>query len=238
MHFYKDISSYYEKIFPLNEKIVEFLNDEFQGKMKILDLACGDGKYSNALLTPGRDVTGVDIDTGMLAEAELRFGNTPHIKFLRGDMLKISTLFQKNEFDGVFCIGNSLVHLTSAESIQKALKEASTVLQEKGKFIVQIVNYDYVLGQDINSLSTIKNEDIEFIRNYQRLDNSRIIDFHTLLKTPAGNIESHQNLYALKKDELVSYAEAAGFKFENIYSSFLKEAWNKESLRSIFVFSH
>ena len=120
MLFYKDISIYYEKIFPLNPAAVEFLEEELDGKKKILDLACGDGKYSDSLLTPDRSVTGVDLDKGMLEEAEKKYDQKNNIKFVYGDMLELSSVFKRDKFDGVFCIGNSLVHLTSPDKIKKA----------------------------------------------------------------------------------------------------------------------
>ena len=236
MLFYKDISIYYDKIFPLNPAAVEFLEEEFSGKKKILDLACGDGKYSDELLKPDRSVTGVDLDKGMLEEAEKKFDTKSNIKFVYGDMLKLGSLFREDKFDGVFCIGNSLVHLTSSNKIKKVLKELNIVMEENGKLIIQIINYDRILNDGVDFLPTIKNENIEFIRNYHRHGNSRIIDFHTILKTPDGEIESHQELYSLTKDELLFLAEKEGFTLKNVYSSFKKEEWNNKSLQSIFVF--
>ena len=120
MLFYKDISIYYDKIFPLNSAAVEFLEKEFDGKKKILDLACGDGKYSDSILSPDRSVTGLDLDKGMLEEAEKKYDQKNNIKFVYGDMLELSSVFKRDKFDGVFCIGNSLVHLTSVDKIKKA----------------------------------------------------------------------------------------------------------------------
>ena len=109
-------------------------------------------------------------------------------------------------------------------------------MEDGGRLVIQIINYDRILNDDINFLPTIKNEDTEFIRNYHRYGNSRIIDFHTILKTADKEIESHQELYSLTKDELVFLAEKEGFALENVYSSFKKEEWNNKSLQSIFVF--
>ena len=236
MLFYKDISVYYDKIFPLNPEAVEFLEKEFDGKKKILDLACGDGKYSDSMLAPDRNVTGLDLDKGMLEEAEKKYGKKNNIKFVYGDMLKLSSIFTKDKFDGVFCIGNSLVHLTSTDKIKKVLQELSLVMEYGGRLVIQIINYDRILNDNINFLPTIKNEDIEFIRNYHRHGNSRIIDFHTILKTAGEETESHQELYSLIKDELIFLAEKEGFILENVYSSFKKEDWNAKSLQSVFVF--
>ncbi len=236
MLFYKDISIYYDKIFPLNSAAVEFLEKEFDGKNKILDLACGDGKYSDSILSPDRSVTGLDLDKGMLEEAEKKYDKKNNIKFVYGDMLELSSIFKKDKFDGVFCIGNSLVHLTSTDKIKKALQELSLVMEYGGRLVIQIINYDRILNDNVNFLPTIKNEDTEFIRNYHRHGNSRIIDFHTILKTTGQEIESHQDLYSLTKDELIFLAEKEGFILENVYSSFKKEEWNDKSLQSVFVF--
>jgi glycine/sarcosine N-methyltransferase len=237
MLFYKDISAYYDKIFPLNPDIVEFLEEEFKDRNKILDLACGDGKYTNSLLNSNRNVTGVDLDTNMLEEAEKKFDRNKKIKFICKDMLELSSIFAKEEFDGIFCIGNSLAHLTSPDKIKKLFQELNLVSKNSGILVIQIINYDRILDEKIKFLPTIKNENIEFIRNYHRYGKSRIIDFHTVLKTPEGEIESHQELYSVTKDELIFLAEKEGFALKNVYSSFKKEEWNNKSQQSIFVFT-
>lgn len=236
MLFYKDISNYYEKIFPLNTGTVKFLAKEFNHKKEILDLACGDGKYSFSILEPHRQVTGLDLDEGMLKEAEKKDSLDKGIKFLKGDMLDLGSLFSKEKFDGVFCIGNSLVHLTSPEKIKKVFDGLYSVMKHDGKLVIQIINYDRIINDNVDFLPPIKNGDIEFIRNYHRDTDSRIVDFHTILKTPKGDIESHQELYALKRDELIKFADNAGFKTENVYSAFNGKEWNDKSLQSIFVF--
>lgn len=237
MLFYKDISNYYEKIFPLNIDTVKFLTKEFSFKKEILDLACGDGKYSFSILETDRHVTGVDLDEGMLKEAEKKDALGLGIKFLKGDMLDLVNLFNKEKFDGIFCIGNSLVHLTTPEKIKKVFDDIYSIMQYDGKLVIQIINYDRIINDNIDFLPPIKNGNIEFIRNYHRDTDSRLLDFHTILKTPKGDIESHQELYALKKDELIKFAEEAGFKTENIYSAFNRKEWNDKSLQSIFVFT-
>ena len=235
MLFYKKISNYYDKIFPLNKTTEEFLSKEFSESKKILDLACGDGKYTDVLAGEKRFVSGVDLDRGMLETAKEKYGSNPNAEFLEGNMLELSKIFTKDEFDGIFCIGNSLVHLTSLDLIERFIKETHFILKNNGRFIVQIINYDRILDKNIDFLPAIKNEGIEFIRNYHRKENSRIIDFHTILKTADREIESHQELYSLTKDELVFLAEKEGFALENVYSSFKKEEWNNKSLQSIFV---
>ncbi len=236
MLFYKKISSYYDKIFPLNKITEEFLAKEFSESKKILDLACGDGKYTDVLADEKRFVSGVDLDRGMLEAAKEKYGSNPNAEFLEGDMLELSKIFTKDEFDGIFCIGNSLVHLTSQDLIERFIKETHVILKNNGKFIVQIINYDRILDKNIDFLPAIKNDGIEFIRNYHREENSRIIDFHTILKTPEGDIESHQDLYSIRKEELVNLFTSNGFSIESEYSSFGKDSWNEDSLQSIFVF--
>lgn len=237
MLFYKNISDYYDKIFPLSSSTVKFLEEIFIGNKKILDLACGDGKYTGALSNEERFVTGVDLDLGMLKEAKEKYEENKNIEFLEGNMLELDKIFKKDEFDGIFCIGNSLVHLTSQDLIDQLIKTAYSILKVKGKFIVQIINYDRILEKNIDFLPTIKNDGIEFIRNYHKKENNRIIDFHTILKTPEGDIESHQDLFSIKKDELVKLFNSNGFDLEAVYSSFGKDEWNNKSLQSVFVFS-
>ena len=74
------------------------------------------------------------------------------------------------QFDCIFCIGNSIVHIGSAEAILSAVIQMKKRLAPDGKLLLQIINFDRVLAKGVTSLPTIYNQEInlEFKRNYLR----------------------------------------------------------------------
>jgi ubiquinone/menaquinone biosynthesis C-methylase UbiE len=64
-----------------------------------LDIACGSGNYTSALVQNGMRMVGIDISDLMLSKAHAKY---PAISFLQSNATKLS--FQDNTFNGACCI--------------------------------------------------------------------------------------------------------------------------------------
>ena len=206
MNFYKTIAKYYDDIFPLNHNTLYFLNNFFIDKYKLLDIACATGTYVNHLSMNNHQVEGIDLDEDMIMIAKEKYNN----QFYLENMLNIN---YHNNFDGVYCIGNSLVHLNSLEEIKVALFKMHQALKIGGKLVLQIINYDRIINKNITSLPTIKNDRIEFIREYNIKDN--IVNFNATLKCFEGEFFATTKLLILFEKELRRLLET---NFTNIIS--------------------
>ncbi|QLH81885.1 class I SAM-dependent methyltransferase [Halosimplex pelagicum] len=72
---------------------------------KILEIACGTGRFSVMLAQQGADVVGLDISAPMLGEGRRKArqaGVDDHLEFLRGDAARLP--FPDDHFDSVFAI--------------------------------------------------------------------------------------------------------------------------------------
>ncbi|MGH2766089.1 MAG: class I SAM-dependent methyltransferase [Actinomycetota bacterium] len=65
---------------------------------RVLDAACGTGKYFPMVLAGGRSLLGVDHSAGLLAQALARFADVPV------DKRDLQDLPYREEFDGVMCV--------------------------------------------------------------------------------------------------------------------------------------
>lgn len=222
MNFYQRINQWYEKIFPLNMKQVEHVKKLISFNGNILEIGSAKGYLSHALQAYYQ-VIGIDLDESFILEAKRAF---PENHFLSMDMLDISKHFQPDSMDGIICFGNTLVHLDSYSMIDDFLKSCHLLLKENGVLSLQIVNYDRVLDQHILSLPRITNKDIEFIRNYQVVENR--IQFNTVLKVHETNEEVRNSifLYPLRKRELHELLLKYGFRDIHFQSAFDDESYN------------
>jgi len=227
MSFYDQISRYYDDIFPLNEQKLLFLKKSFQNKNTLLDIACATGAYVNKLTIQGFDVTGIDLDDNMIKIAKIKY---PLNNFLVMDMMDIDQL---EMYDGIYCIGNSLVHLRNEEQITKAISVMFNDLNLNGVLVLQIINYDRIINQNINHLPTIKNEKIEFIRNYE--SDKEIIKFNTELKVNNKKYFNSVNLYPLRKSALVTILETAGFRNIECFNGFQEKPFDEENSMALVV---
>lgn len=226
MNFYESINKYYDYIFPLNEKQVEFVKSEFKDyNSKLIEVGCANGKLTNALSE--YNIMGIDLEESFINIAKLRYKS---VSFKKCDMLDIADL--KSNFDGILTFGNTLVHL-GFDDIKAFIFEAYNILNKGGKLLIQILNYDYILNNKIEMLPLIDNEVITFIRRY---NHSNKFLFNTTLKIKSEDKEVRNSieLTPIRKGELLNILEEVGFEKISIYSSFDKSKYSYKSLPLIF----
>ena len=230
MGFYEELSRYYDHVFPFNHQTYNFLKSQFKNQGKLLDIATGTGSYATALAEDQYQVTAIDLDPKMIEAVKGKArANNLDIRLKVLNMLDLKTL-KAETFDGVFCIGNSLVHLQNLEDIQKALKEVYGLLNKDGKLVIQIVNYDRVLQEDVKELPLIDRPNIplKFIRKYDLIDG--MIHFKTRLEV--NHKETYHNritLYPLTSQQLVEALSHIGFKKIECYGGFDGRPFDIES---------
>ncbi|AHW62366.1 Ubiquinone/menaquinone biosynthesis C-methylase UbiE [Draconibacterium orientale] len=231
--FYTSISKYYSEIFPFNPMQLKFVINklgELPGK-HILDIGCATGELSFQLAAGGAEVTGIDLNEDLLQQA---IGNKKHEKltFQQGNMLELKQDFEVQQFDAVLCFGNTLVHLNSETLVLQMLEGAKTVLKPGGQLLIQLLNYDYIYNEPVETLPVIDTENIKFIRRYNFADNSDLIGFQTDLEIKAINriVSNETPLLALKSETLKTLLERAGFRNIQFYANFKQDAFGGKHL--------
>lgn len=193
---------------------------DLNGK-EILDIGCATGELAFNMASEGAKVTGIDLNEDLLDNAK---NNKVHsgLKFQFGDMLELENDFQQKQFDSVLCFGNTLVHLQSIELIQKMIRGVKSVLKPGGFFLMQILNYDYILNEKVSELPLIETENIRFIRNYKFNVNSPLIRFQTNLHLKKENqtLSNETSLLAIRSMQLTDIVELCGFESIELYSDF------------------
>ena len=177
--------------------------------------------------------------------------STGQIRIFQADMLETRAALPSGEtFSLVSCIGNSLVHLTDENQVLAFLTDAWKMLSTgsgsgninnsdidsgasgsngssgrtgNGTLVLQIMNYDKILKEDIRSLpSHVDNEmDLVFERRYRPIpgDNGHIL-FETTLKAEGHTWENAVRLIPLRHETLCMLLRDAGFADIRLYSDF------------------
>ena len=207
MGFYSRFASYYESVFPFGQGVYNLLRQYLPlPPAAVLDVGCGTGHYSGALAEERYDAVGVDLDAEMIAYAQSHY---PEAEFHVINMLDIGGL--DRQFDGVFCIGNTAAHLTQPQFAQ-FLDEVRARLVPGGPWILQVMNWDYVLAQEHVTLPLIEAEGgILFRRAYRDISDTQVT-FQTRLEVGGEIIfEDATPLYPLRSDQIVALHEARDF---------------------------
>ena len=234
MDFYESIADYYDLIFPFQPVQADFVRRRMaevpeSGKRKrILDIGCGTGALAAELGREGFLVTGIDYDDEMIARAGKREG----ADFRALDMRRVDTEFEGEVFHGIFCFGNTLVHLTDPADIADFLRKTASLLVSGGRSGIQIINYDRILDRGIRGLPTIETDRIRFQRDYYLDGETGLIDFRTVLtvKSSGLTLENSVSLYPLRRRELFEYMTEAGFREIQEFGGFDEKPFSPESI--------
>lgn len=126
---------------------------DLKGK-KILDAACGPGKYAEILLEKGANVVGFDISPKMVELATNR--NKGKATFFVHDLSSPFTMIENNSYDIVLCA----LALHYVEDWTLTIKEFNKVLKDGGTLVISIEHPFY----EYNFFNSKKYFDIENVK--------------------------------------------------------------------------
>ena len=232
--FYTSIAPYYQHIFPFNPTQIEFLKYilPYNGA-RVLDVGCATGDLAFALTHFGFPTWAIDFDERMIDTAQnAKPEDTMFPVFEHLDMGMIDQHYPESCFDTVICFGNTLVHLLSDLDILQFFKGAWKVLSAEGKLTFQILNYDYILENQVKNLPIIENEHIRFEREYHFQEESESINFQTRLfvKETKEEISNTVKLYPIRQERLKALLMKAGFGEIKMFGSFKRDELSSKSL--------
>lgn len=116
--------------------LVKLLKKEW----KILDLACGYGRFTIPLAKRGFNVEGVDITPSLVEKAnELSLKEGAKIRFVVGDMRSLP--YKDNSFDAIICMWNSFSELFRKKDQIDSLNEIYRTLCTGGVAILEMRNH-------------------------------------------------------------------------------------------------
>lgn len=227
MTFYTLFARHYDDIFPPGPKVA-FVAARLPAPGPLLDLGCATGAVAEGLAERGYDVTGVDLDAGLLAQARERARQQPHLSFLQADMRQLPDF--PAPFAGAFCLGNTLVHLLERADRVAALAGVAARVPAGGRLLVQIVNYDRVLREGITRLPTIERAGIRFERRYPEVSETAVRFEATLTVEDTGDRHtSSVPLFPLTRSALVGELEEAGWTPVDAWGDYQGAPWSEDT---------
>ncbi len=225
MSFYSDFAPYYEQVFPFREEVYGFLR-EYAGVKggTILDAGCGPGHYCGRFFQDGYQVTGIDLDGRMIEAAAAAYSGA---MFRCMDIALIGSL--QGSFDLVYSIGNVLSHLPQ-NRLPGFLHDIHASLERGGYWIVQVVNWDFLVTLDEYSFPVkhIGSGETSFYRSYSSISSSNVIFEVKLVSGGTTVFQESSELYPVTSEQYVQLHETAGFSLAGIYAGYDKAAFRKD----------
>ncbi|MBI4537504.1 MAG: class I SAM-dependent methyltransferase [candidate division NC10 bacterium] len=234
MSFYSQFADHYEAVFPFQEETYAFLKSCLPADTRrILDAGCGTGHYCGRLAADGYEAVGVDLDPEMIRVAQSRY---PAPAFRCMNMLEVGTL--PPPFDAAFCIGNTAAHL-AGEASARLLEGLARVLRPGAVWIVQTVNWDYILQRSSYRFApkVMAAAGVTFLREYREISESRLRFCTRLVAGDRTLFDGEVWLYPMRAMEYIDLQERHGFRLAGHYGDFKGGPFNPDAYSgSVFVF--
>lgn len=238
MGFNEEIAKYYDDIFPVQAPQMNFLTKTLgRSGESVLEVACATGGYAAALAQMGFEVTAMEGKSAMVEACKERVEkDNIQMEVVQKNMLQVEEL--DKDFDLVYCIDNSMVHLDSLEDMEKFLKGCFKVLRPDGRLVIQIANYDRILNEHITSLPTIMINSVEEL-SYRRLyayqkDSDKIL-YTRKLTVDGQTLEDVATIFPLTSQRMAALMEKTGFQEVEIFGDFMKNPYDERTSHQMVV---
>ncbi|MDA3809190.1 MAG: class I SAM-dependent methyltransferase [Spirochaetaceae bacterium] len=233
--FYSDFADDYEKIFPFSESVYKFLVSYKPSHMKkILDIGCATGHYCGKFTSEGFDATGIDLDSQMILSAENKYNKAT---FLEMNLNDISSI--REQFDMVYSTGNVVAHVPE-DDLNIFLDNLKNILTEKGVWIFQVINWDYILTLKEFNFPLIETDTKSFYRKYTNITKNTLIFNTELIDKRSGKslFKDKVTMYPMPSEHYIKLHEDKGFKLRGHFSDYGKKPFDSKVFSAdIYVFS-
>lgn len=208
------------------DRLIAFLKPKSESKM--LDLACGKGRYSRHLASKGFEVVGLDLSPSSIDYA--RQFETPLLTFYTHDMRQI---YRTNYFDYVFNFFTSFGYFKSDKEHLRTLKTIAAGLKPNGYFILDFFNAKKVMAR-LPHEEVRKEGEVEFwIKKWA--ENGRILK-KIEVRDGDQQFTFLENVRAFEREDFEKLFLEAGLKITKIFGDYhLNRFRENESDRLILI---
>jgi SAM-dependent methyltransferase len=233
--FYNELGDDYDRMVSWEERLAreeQFFRGLFEAHAvrRVLDCACGTGMHAAAFALWSLESAAADLSPVMVEHARANARAAGVLVELRVAGFGEMEVSFAGKFDAVTCLGNSLPHLLTDDSLHACLADFHAVMRSGGILVVQNRNYDRVLMERQRFMPVIARSDPDGETLYLRITDfsgrefNERIDFTlvTLRKKGGAWSQSAQStpLRALRLSTMEEALAVAGFSFREAFGGF------------------
>jgi SAM-dependent methyltransferase len=211
-------------------KLIDLIERQIPGLkgLRILDLACGNGRHTLELVKRGYNVTGIDISDQLLNIAREKAANLKkEILFLNADMRYFKFPFK---FDVIINLFTSFGYFETDEQNELVIHRISKTLNQNGTFVLDFFNSNHIINNFIPRDE--KNEgEIKIIQEREIKDN-RIIKHITLIKNGKSE-QFSESVRLFTFEEIANMFAGNNLEIVNLFGDYSGNFFQPDSERLI-----
>jgi SAM-dependent methyltransferase len=201
----------------------------------VLDLACGQGRYSRQLAAKGHSVAALDLSMPLLERGRASqldsFDRGGTVWFVRADMRAVPF---KGGFDLAINMFTSFGYFENDADNVQVLEQIEDALKPGGKWVIDYLNRPRVIAtlvpEDHSEKSGLK------ISQYRRLgDSEKRVVKDVKIEGPEGSQQWTESVRMYGRREMEYMLEGAGLTLEKVYGDYDLSAHGEDSSRLILT---
>lgn len=209
-------------------RLIAYLNPK-PGSM-MLDIACGEGRFSINLAARGFDVVGIDLSPASIAKAKAHEHDS--LRFMVHDM---RFPFYINYFDYSFNFFTSFGYFPTNRDHLMAAKAFAQGLKPGGTLVIDYLNRDYTIARLVPE-DTITRGDTTFVI-HRRSEGSHIYKNIQFNDASGRLLAFTERVAAFTRSEFVDLFASAGLTLTDTFGDYLLRPYDPaESPRMIMMF--
>ena len=191
----------------------------------ILDLACGEGRYTALFVEMGYRVTGLDLSQILVTRGREKY---PQLDLRVGDMRCIP-----GKFDLILSLFTSFGYFETDEENEEVLRSVYEALNPNGVYWLDFLNAQEVESNLVPESVSQFSPELRVIEN-RKIENGRIIkDIH--FKNNGEEKCYTESVRLFTCSQLQEMFKRTGFQLEHCFGDYRGSQWTPESPRTILI---
>ena len=200
---------------------------------KVLDLACGQGRYSRLLADKGYLVAALDLSLPLLERGQVSsptdYPSGGKVWFVRADMRQVPF---SSSFDLAINMFTSFGYFEADRDNSEVLRQISSALVPGGRWVIDYLNRPQVIATLVPEDSA-ERAGLNITQRRRLEDGDRRVVKDVLIQGPEGSQRWTERVRMYTRAEMESMLEQAGLTVEHIFGDYGQGEYLESSPRLI-----